>query len=119
VQVWKDSDKAKLAVATEASALRAVVLFAETLPDEQRMHFRALVNRHVEEVVNREWPAMAHQRLTLTTLSTLVEAQQLAVSLQPQDESQRPSGRSWLRCTELWMRGVSASCHVIGAARWI
>ena len=33
VQVWSDFDKAKLAVATEASALRAVVLLAENLPD--------------------------------------------------------------------------------------
>jgi hypothetical protein len=31
VQVWNDFDKAKLAVATEASALRAVVLLAENL----------------------------------------------------------------------------------------
>jgi hypothetical protein len=42
VQVWNDFDKAKLAVATEASAVRAVVLFAETLPDEQRMQLRTL-----------------------------------------------------------------------------
>src|SRR5689334_16416391 len=38
VQVWNDFDKAKLAVATEASSLRAVVLLGETLPAEQRMH---------------------------------------------------------------------------------
>ena len=60
VQVWNDFDKAKLAVATEASALRAVDVFAETLPDEQRTQLRALVKQHIEEAVNREWPAMAH-----------------------------------------------------------
>jgi Protein of unknown function (DUF4239) len=41
VQVWNDFDKAKLAVATEASALRAVDVFAETLPGEQRTQLRA------------------------------------------------------------------------------
>src|SRR6476646_4400118 len=94
VQVWNDFDKAKLAVATEASAVRAVVLFAETLPDEQRAQLRTLMNRHIEEAVNREWPAMADERLTLAPLSThLVEALQLTVSLKPQDESQRTAQR--------------------------
>ena len=75
VQVWNDFDKAKLAVATEATALRAVDVFAETLPDEQRTQLRALMNRHIEEAVNREWPAMAHQRLKLATLpAAMVEA---------------------------------------------
>jgi hypothetical protein len=49
VQVWNDFDKAKVEVATEASALRAVDLFAESLPDEQRTQLRALINRHIEQ----------------------------------------------------------------------
>jgi Protein of unknown function (DUF4239) len=61
VQVWNDFDKAKVAVATEASALRAAVLIAESPPDEQRTHLRALIKRHIEEAVNREWPSMAHE----------------------------------------------------------
>src|SRR6476646_5568214 len=44
VQVWNDFDKAKLAVVTETSALRAVVLLAKSLPDEQRTQLRALIN---------------------------------------------------------------------------
>src|SRR5207247_2059050 len=40
VQVWNDFDRAKLAVASEASALRTVVLLDENLPQEQRMHLR-------------------------------------------------------------------------------
>jgi hypothetical protein len=64
VQVWNDFDKAKLAVATEASALRAVVLLDGSL------------------------------RLTLATLPTApVEALQLTVSLKPQDEAQRTAQR--------------------------
>src|SRR5215475_16229411 len=94
VQVWNDFDKAKLAVATEASAVRAVVLFAETLPDEQRTQLRTLMNRHVEDAVNREWPEMAHERASLTTLAShLVKAQRLTVLMKPQDESQRTAQR--------------------------
>jgi Protein of unknown function (DUF4239) len=36
VEVWNNYDKAKVAVATEASALRAVVLLAGTFPEEQK-----------------------------------------------------------------------------------
>jgi hypothetical protein len=94
VQVWNDFDKAKVAVATEASALRAAVLIAESLPDEQRTHFRALIKRHIEEAVNREWPSMAHEHLTLAPVSThLVEALRLTISLKPQDETQRTAQR--------------------------
>jgi len=60
VEVWNSFDKAKTAVATEASALRAVVLLADNLPEEQRTRIDALINRHIEEVVNKEWPEMAH-----------------------------------------------------------
>jgi hypothetical protein len=94
VQVWNDFDKAKVAVATEASALRAAVLIAESPPDEQRTHLRALIKRHIEEAVNREWPSMAHEHLTLAPVSThLVEALQLTISLKPQDETQRTAQR--------------------------
>src|SRR5262249_18273947 len=55
VQVWNDFDKAKLAVATEASALRAVVLLGETLPDEQRTHLGALIKpEFLQQIVPTE-----------------------------------------------------------------
>src|SRR5215467_10864039 len=70
VEVWGNFDKAKSAVTTEASALRAVVLLAGAFPDEQRTRIYALVNRHIDEAVNKEWPEMAQQRATLATLPT-------------------------------------------------
>src|ERR687897_1399831 len=70
VEVWSNYDKAKAAVATEASALRAIVLLAGTFPDEQRARIYALINRHIEESVNKEWPEMAQRRATLSTLPT-------------------------------------------------
>jgi hypothetical protein len=94
VGVWNDFDKAKLAVATEASALRAIVLLDEHFPEEQRIQLRSLINRHIDEAVNREWPAMAHQRLTFATLhTTLVEALHLTVSVTPQNKAQRIAQR--------------------------
>jgi hypothetical protein len=41
VEVWNNFDKAKTAVATEASALRAVVLLAGTFPEEQKTRIYA------------------------------------------------------------------------------
>lgn len=94
VQVWNDFDKAKLAVATEASALRAAVLLGESLPAEQRTQLRNLINRHIDEAANKEWSRMAQQRLTLAPLPThLVEALRLTISLNPQDEAQRIAQR--------------------------
>src|SRR5262245_6811653 len=55
-QVWSDFERAKLAVATEASALRTVVLLSESFPGEPGAHLRALINRHIGEAVNQEWP---------------------------------------------------------------
>jgi hypothetical protein len=121
VQVWSDFDKAKLAVATEASALRAVVLLGENLPDEQRTHLRALINSHIEEAVNREWPAMAHQRLTLGTVPTaMVEALQLTVSLKPQDESQRMREivSALHRAADARRQRIILSQSTVGPVKW-
>jgi len=90
LQTWNDFDKAKVAVDTEASALRVVLVLDQSLPEEQRIRLHTLINRHIDEAVNREWPAMAQHLLTLASPPTaLVEALQYTVSLKPQDESQR------------------------------
>jgi Protein of unknown function (DUF4239) len=123
VQVWNDFDKAKLAVATEASALRAVVLLDGSLPEEQRMHLRTLINRHIDEAANREWPAMAHEHLTLATLPTaLVEALQLTVSLNPQDEAQRTAQREIVaalqRALDARRQRIIISQSSVGPVKW-
>src|SRR5262252_3675056 len=123
VQVWNDFDKAKLAVATEASALRAVDVFAETLPDEQRTQLRALMNRHIEDAANREWPEMAHGRLTLASWSThLVEAQRLTVLIKPQDESQRTAQREIVaalhRALDARRQRIIISQSEVGPVKW-
>ena len=90
VDVWGNFDKAKVAVTTEASALRAVVLLAGTFPEEQKARIYSLINRHIDEAVNREWPAMAQHQATLTTLpDALIEALHVTLNLKTADESQR------------------------------
>ena len=65
VEVWNNFDKANGAVASEAGALRAVVLLAENFPEEQKTRIHALVDGHIDEAVNREWPTMARHRASL------------------------------------------------------
>ena len=92
VEVWNNFDKAKVAVATEAGALRAIVLLAGTFPEEQKTRIYALVDRHIEVAVNEGWPAMAQRRLTLSTFATsLIEALHDTLNLKPADDSQRCS----------------------------
>lgn len=94
VQVWSDFDRAKVAVINEASALRGVVLFAETFPEPQRLQLRRLINRHIDEAVKQEWGAMSEQRLTLAKLpGELIEALQVTLALKPADETQRTAQR--------------------------
>jgi hypothetical protein len=89
-QVWSDFEKAKVAVANEASALRTVNLLAASLPAEPQGRIRSLVTQHIDNAVNQEWPAMARQRATLSALPTaLIEATQSALAITPTDEGQR------------------------------
>ena len=98
VEVWNGFDKAKTAVATEASALRAVVLLARNFSDEQRTRIDALINHHIEVAVQQEWPQMAHQQATLSPLPThLLEALHNAFALRPADDSQRAAQPEMIR----------------------
>ena len=90
VEVWNTFDRAKTAVATEASALRAVVLLAGNFPEEQKTRIDALINRHIEVAIHQEWPEMAHQQATLSPLAThLLEALHNAFTLTTADGGQR------------------------------
>lgn len=89
-QVWSDFERAKLAVATEASALRTAILLAESFTGDTETRLRTLINRHIEEAVNQEWPEMAQQQETLRDLPiTLIEALKITLALTPNSESQK------------------------------
>src|SRR5213076_2576181 len=49
--VWGDSDKARDAVSSEASALRSVVLLSDALPADTGGQVRVLVRRQIDEAV--------------------------------------------------------------------
>ena len=88
-QVWSDAGRAQEAVNREASALRSIVLLAHAFPGEPETRMNTLVRRHIREAVDEEWPAMAHQRATLTVIpASLAEALQLAIGLSPSTEGQ-------------------------------
>jgi len=100
-QVWSDFEKAKVAVANEASALRTVNLLAEYLPAEQPARIRSLVNQHIDNAIHQEWPAMAEQRATLSALPTsLIEAMQTVLAVTPADEGQRTAQREVISALE-------------------
>jgi Protein of unknown function (DUF4239) len=123
VPAWNDFDEAKVAVATEYSALRLLVLLDESLPDEQRIHLGTLINRHIDEAANQEWPAMAQHRLTLASSPTsLLEALQLTLLMKPQDESQRRTQGEMVAALntalDAWHRRISISQSGVGPIEW-
>jgi len=88
-QVWSDLAAAGTEVTREASALRGVVLLADSFPGKPKLQLRTLVRRHVEQAVTQEWPDMAQQKATLTVTSApLAQALRLTLSLKPKDEGQ-------------------------------
>jgi hypothetical protein len=93
-QVWSDVDRAQLAVNREASSLRAVDLLTHAFPAESETRMGVLLRRHIENAVNREWPAMASGSATLTVVpAALGDALQLALTLTPETEGQRTAQR--------------------------
>ena len=124
VEVWGNFDKAKAAVTTEASALRAVVLLAGDFPDEQRMSIYALVDRHIDESVNKEWPEMAQQRMTLAALPTaLIEALHDTLALKPADDSQRAAQAEMVKelhtALDARRQRIVISESTLGTVKWL
>jgi hypothetical protein len=123
VQVWNDFDRAKLAVATEASALRGIIILAESVPAEQRGDLHRLVNRHIEEAVTHEWGSMVHRQLTMATLPThLIEALKVALVWQPADETQRMVQREIIndvhRALEARRQRIVVSQSSVSVVKW-
>ena len=123
VEVWGNFEKAKSAVTTEASALRAVILLAGAFPDEQRTRIYALVNRHIDESV-KEWPEMVQRRATLATLPTaLIAALHETLALKPADEIQqaaKPEMISSLRTAlDARRQRIVISESSLGTVKWV
>jgi hypothetical protein len=124
VEVWNNFDKAKAAITTEASALRAVVVLAGTFPPEQKARIEALINLHIETAVNHEWPEMAHQRATLSPLPTaLIGVLHDALAITPGDNTQRSAQPEMIRAVrtalEARRQRIVISESAVGAVKWV
>jgi hypothetical protein len=124
VEVWGNFDKAKVAVASEASALRAVILLAGAFPEEQRTHIYELVNHHIEDAVEREWPAMAQQEANLSSLPTaLVEQLHAALALKTGDDSQRAARSEMVKALETALdarrQRIVISQSAVSGVKWV
>ena len=124
VEVWSNYDKAKAAIATEASALRAVVLLAGTFPQEQKAHIYTLINRHIEVAVDQEWPEMARRRATLSLLPTdLIGALHDALAIKPADQSERFAQPEMIRALRTALdarrQRIVISESTVGAVKWV
>jgi len=124
VDVWNTFNKAKTAVISEASALRAVLVLARTFPEEQKTRIEALINRHIEEAVNKEWPEMAQQQQTLSTFPPhLIEALHNAFALKPADDSQRAAQPEVIRALRAALdarrQRIVISQSSVGAVKWV
>ena len=123
VEVWNNFDRAKAAVATEASALRAVILLAGTFPEEQKARIYALINRHIEAAVNEGWPAMAQHRATLSNLPTaLTEALHDTLTIEPADASQRIAQSEMVKAIRTALdarrQRIVVSESTVGRVKW-
>ena len=123
VEVWSNYDRAKGAVATEASALRTVVLLAENFPEEQKTRIYALVDRHIEVAVKR---SMAGDGAPASDSSipptALIEALHDTLNLKPADDSQRIAKSEMLRALEMAMdarrQRIIISKSAVGTVKW-
>jgi hypothetical protein len=93
-QVWNDTERANVAVATEAGALRSVVVLSAVLPDEAKIRLRALVREYIEYTIDNEWPMMAQGSLTLKiSPPALNRALQFTLSLEANTPGQQTTQR--------------------------
>ena len=88
-QDWGDVERAHSAVNREASALRAVILLSAAFPGEPEARLQKTIQDHIEDIVTREWPAMARGDATLTMAPPrLVEALRAVILYVPSGEGQ-------------------------------
>jgi hypothetical protein len=81
-QVWNDTARATVAVATEASALRSVVVMSAVLPEGAQTELRRMVRDYIQYTATTEWPLVAKGVVTLNVSPpTLNDALKFTLSL--------------------------------------
>lgn len=97
--VWTNHMIAQQSVASEASALRDVLLIARGMPADTESTLRAMIGKYVDQVTNKEWLAMASNSVAEETNSScecspeLTDALGYARGLKLGDDTQRAGQR--------------------------
>jgi hypothetical protein len=73
VRVWTNLDHAQEHIGREVTALREVVMLADSLPADVRARVREAIGKHLEAVVSEDWPAMAEARISLRSFPPHLE----------------------------------------------
>jgi hypothetical protein len=121
--VWGDSDDARDAVSSEASALRAIVLLSAQLPDDTATEMRGLVRQQIQDAVTHEWPAMQKQDATIAAIPvSLAKAQDLALQFEPQTagqtEAQKEIGSRIGQALDARRQRIIVSDSRVNAVKW-
>jgi hypothetical protein len=122
-QVWNDTERANVAVATEAGALRSVVVLSAVLPEEARTQLRTLVRDYIEYTINTEWPMMAQGAATLKlSPPSLNKALQITLSLPVntpgQQIAQRQVATSLEQALEARRQRILVSRSGVSGIKW-
>jgi multisubunit Na+/H+ antiporter MnhB subunit len=100
-QVWTDTEKAKAEIDREASALRTVVILANTFPREAEAQLRGLIRRYIADAATQEWVMMANRTANLRAIpGVLAEALQATLALTPSSEGQKTAQREMATALE-------------------
>ena len=123
-QVWSDTDRANTAVTREASALRTIVILADSFPGEPEARIRASIRSYIEEAATREWPMMAQQTATLRlTPASLAEVLKLDLSLAPAGPGEQVAQREMAVAVENALdarrQRIIVSRSEVNAVKWI
>src|SRR5262249_21632826 len=105
-QVSNDNDRATVAVAQEASALRGVLILANDFPGDARGRLEALIHAHIEDATTKEWARMARHTATWEiSLRNLVEALHVTLALSPSNPGQQIAQREMSVALETGLDG--------------
>jgi uncharacterized protein DUF4239 len=101
VRVWTNLDHAQEYVGREATALRQVVILANSLPGDVKARVRKAIGDHLEAIISEEWPAMARRHVDLRPFPPhLEEAMAAILSFEPASAGEQLAQKGALEAAE-------------------
>ena len=123
-QVWSDTARANVAVATEASELRSVIVMSAVLPEEAQTELRRMVRDYIQYTATTEWPLVAKGAVTLNVSPpTLNDALRVTLSLPVvtpgQQTAQREVAASLQHALEVRRERILISRSEVNGVKWL